>query len=105
MNLVTGEAIRKICQLFLVVSSSLQSENDKLKTKVEQMDEDMKTKVEQMDEVLKTKVEQMDEDMKALTEKAENYRASLAKMQAQAEPKRTHAYSAQWNDFCNSTSW
>ena len=29
----------------------------------------------------------MNEDMKALTEKAENYRASLAKMQAQAEPK------------------
>lgn len=76
MNLVTEEAIRKICQLFLVVSSSSQNENDKLKTKVQQMEE-----------VLKTKVEQMNEDMKALTEKAENYRASLAKMRAQAEPK------------------
>ncbi|CAB1318964.1 unnamed protein product [Coregonus sp. 'balchen'] len=87
MNLVTGEAIRKICQLFLVASSSLQNENEKLKTKVEQMEEDMKTKVEQMNEDMKTKVEQMNEDMKAMTEKAEHYRTSLAKMQAQAEPK------------------
>ncbi|KAK6316385.1 hypothetical protein J4Q44_G00139090 [Coregonus suidteri] len=87
MNLVTGEAIRKICQLFLVASSSLQNENEKLKTKVEQMEEDMKTKVEQMEEDMKTKVEQMNEDMKAMTEKAEHYRTSLAKMQAQAEPK------------------
>lgn len=37
MNLVTGEAIRKIYQLFLVASSSLQNENVKLKTKVVQM--------------------------------------------------------------------
>ncbi|CAB1318962.1 unnamed protein product [Coregonus sp. 'balchen'] len=87
MNLVTGEAIRKICQLFLVSSSSLQNENEKLKTKVEQMEEDMKTKVEQINEDMKTKVEQMNEDMKAMTEKAEHYRTSLAKMKAQAEPK------------------
>lgn len=65
MNLVMGEAIRKICQLFLVASSRLQNENGKLKTKVEQMEEDMKT----------------------ITEKAEHYRMSLAKVQAQAEPK------------------
>lgn len=31
------EAIRKICQLFLVASSRLQNENVKLKTKVAQM--------------------------------------------------------------------
>jgi hypothetical protein len=37
MNLMMDEAIRKICQLFLVASSSLQNENVKLKTKVEQM--------------------------------------------------------------------
>jgi hypothetical protein len=65
MNLVMGEAIRKICQLFLVTSSRLQNENGKLKTKVEQMEEDMKT----------------------ITEKAEHYRMSLAKVEAQAEPK------------------
>ncbi|CAB1318961.1 unnamed protein product, partial [Coregonus sp. 'balchen'] len=38
-------------------------------------------------EKLKTKVEQMEEDMKTMTEKAEHYRTSLAKVQAQAEPK------------------
>lgn len=37
MNLMMEEAIRKICQLFLVASSRLQNENVKLKTKVAQM--------------------------------------------------------------------
>ncbi|CDQ59518.1 unnamed protein product [Oncorhynchus mykiss] len=58
-----GEGIRKVCQLFLVASSRFQNENEKLKTKVEQMDE----------------------YMKEITEKAEHYRTSLAKVEA--EPK------------------
>ncbi|XP_010887963.2 uncharacterized protein LOC105021764 [Esox lucius] len=76
MELVTGEAIRKICQLFLVASSSLQQENEKLKIKVGEINE-----------VLKTKVEQMDKDLKAMMEKANGYREFLAKIQTQAEPK------------------
>ena len=63
MNLLMGEGIRKVCQLFLVASSRFQNENEKLKTKVEQMDE----------------------YMKEITEKAEHYRTSLAKVEA--EPK------------------
>ncbi|KAL0965100.1 hypothetical protein UPYG_G00276800 [Umbra pygmaea] len=73
LNLVAVEAVRKICQLFLAASSSLQKETEILKTKLEQMDEDLKAKVEQ-------KVA----EIKAMTEKAEHYRSSLVKVQAEA---------------------
>ncbi|XP_024281435.2 uncharacterized protein LOC112253710 [Oncorhynchus tshawytscha] len=46
MHLLTKEAVRKICRLFLEVSAALQNENEKLKIKVEQMDIDLKAMVE-----------------------------------------------------------
>lgn len=46
MHLLTKEAVRKICRLFLEVSAALQNENEKLKIKVEQMDKDLKAMVE-----------------------------------------------------------
>lgn len=42
MHLLTKEAVRTICRLFLEVSVALQNENEKLKIKVEQMDKDLK---------------------------------------------------------------
>ncbi|CAB1327920.1 unnamed protein product [Coregonus sp. 'balchen'] len=50
MHLLTKEAVRKICRLFLEVSAALQNENEKLKIKVEQMDKDLKGMVEGREE-------------------------------------------------------